>query len=45
MKILFIHRNFPAQFKFLAAELAKNSENKIVFLTNNINTKTFDGII
>ena len=44
MKILFIHRNFPAQFKFLATELAKNPENEIVFLTNNINTKTFSGI-
>lgn len=33
MNILFLHRNFPAQFRHLAAYLAKN--NNVVFLTNN----------
>ncbi len=44
MKILFIHRNFPAQFKFLAIELAKDKNNEVVFVTNNTNTPTFGGI-
>lgn len=35
MKILFIHRNFPAQFKHLVEELVKNSDNEIVFITSN----------
>lgn len=39
MKILFLHRNFPGQFKFLAAELAKDSSNEVYFLTNNNTTK------
>lgn len=35
MNILFLHRNFPAQFRYLIKELVKNKENKIVFITNN----------
>jgi glycosyltransferase involved in cell wall biosynthesis len=35
MIILFIHRNFPAQFKNIAAELAKNPKNLVIFLTSN----------
>lgn len=35
MNILFLHRNFPGQFKHLATELAKSSENKIVFITDD----------
>jgi glycosyltransferase involved in cell wall biosynthesis len=35
MNILFLHRNFPAQFKHLVSELTKNQENKIVFLTTD----------
>lgn len=35
MNILFLHRNFPAQFRHIAAELAKNPSNKVVFITNN----------
>ena len=35
MKILFLHRNFPAQFRYLALELAKNPDNQVVFITNN----------
>jgi len=44
MNVLFIHRNFPAQFKFLASELAKDTNNNIVFLTNNTNIKSFGNI-
>ena len=44
MNILFIHRNFPAQFKFLASELAKDADNNVIFLTNNTNTKSFANI-
>ena len=35
MNILFLHRNFPAQFRHIAAELAKDSNNQVVFITNN----------
>lgn len=44
MKILFLHRNFPAQFKYLAQALAKDKKNEVVFVTNNLETKTFAGI-
>ena len=33
MNILFLHRNFPAQFRHLAAHFARNPENKVVFIT------------
>ncbi len=33
MNILFLHPNFPAQFRHLATVLAKNSKNKVVFGT------------
>lgn len=35
MNILFLHRNFPAQFRHISAELAKDPNNKVVFITNN----------
>lgn len=35
MNILFLHRNFPAQFRHIATELAKDPHNKVVFITNN----------
>lgn len=35
MNILFLHRNFPAQFRYISAELAKDPNNNVVFLTNN----------
>src|SRR5574344_1521612 len=43
MNILFLHRSFPAQFKYLASELAKDKNNTVTFVTNS---KTFeiDGI-
>ncbi|MDD3437424.1 MAG: glycosyltransferase [Candidatus Gastranaerophilales bacterium] len=37
MNILFLHRSFPGQFKHLAAELAKDVNNKVVFITNSKN--------
>lgn len=37
MNILFLHRNFPGQFKHIVKDLAKDSNNKVVFITNNIN--------
>lgn len=44
MRVLFLHRNFPAQFKFLASELAKDKNNEVVFVTNNTDTRSFNGI-
>lgn len=35
MIILFLHRSFPAQFKNLATELAKNPMNEVLFITNS----------
>lgn len=34
MNILFLHQNFPAQFRHLATALSKNPQNRIVFGTN-----------
>ena len=33
MKILFLHRNFPAQFRHLATSLAADPANQVVFVT------------
>ncbi len=33
MRILFVHQNFPAQFKFLAPALAKDTNNQVMALT------------
>ncbi len=44
MNIIFLHRNFPAQFKYLASELAKDKKNNVYFVTNNTNTRTFGKI-
>lgn len=35
MNILFLHRNFPAQFRHISAALASDTKNKVVFITNN----------
>lgn len=35
MNILFLHRNFPAQFRHIATVLAQDSNNRVVFITNN----------
>lgn len=37
MKILFIHQNFPGQFKHLARVLAADANNEVVFLTQRPN--------
>lgn len=44
MNIVFLHRNFPAQFKYLAMELAKDKKNNVIFVTNNETTKPFGKI-
>jgi len=38
MNILFLHRNFPAQFRYIAPALANDKDNKVVFITNNTTT-------
>lgn len=43
MNILFLHRSFPAQFKYFASELAKDKNNRVVFITNS-ETYEIDGI-
>ncbi len=35
MKVLFIHPNFPAQFRFLAAALGANPDNHVIYVTQN----------
>lgn len=35
MRILFIHKNFPAQFRHMVAALVKNPANKIGFITQS----------
>ncbi len=35
MKVLFIHPNFPAQFRFLAAALGANPDNHVIYATKN----------
>ena len=44
MKFLFSHRNFPAQFKHILLELAKDPENEIVFLTGTPNNVQIKGV-
>ena len=34
MRILFLHPNFPAQFRHLATTLGKNKKNQVMFGTN-----------
>lgn len=35
MNILFLHRNFPAQFRHIAPALASNPQNNVIFITQN----------
>lgn len=35
MNYLFIHNNYPAQFRYMVAALAKNPENRVVFLSQS----------
>ena len=37
MNILILHPSYPGQFVYLSDFLAKNPENKVVFLTKNVN--------
>lgn len=44
MKFLFAHRNFPAQFKHILIELAKNPSNEIIFITGTKNDIHIKGV-
>ncbi len=44
MKILFLHRNFPAQFRHLATYLAGDKGNRVVFLTNRKDSPNIPGV-
>jgi len=33
MRVLFLHPNFPAQYRHVAAALAKDSQNEVVYGT------------
>ncbi|MBP7212533.1 glycosyl transferase family 1, partial [bacterium] len=35
MNILFLHRSFPGQFKYLASAMALDKNNKVVFITED----------
>lgn len=39
MKILFLHRSFPSQFKFLAIALSVDPNNSVMFITNDKETE------
>jgi glycosyltransferase involved in cell wall biosynthesis len=44
MKILFIHPNFPGQFKHLALHLAKDKKNEVVFACTYSNNVEIPGV-
>src|SRR5574344_58966 len=44
MKILFIHRTFPAQFENIINYLLNNTETEITFITNNKKTCIIPGV-
>lgn len=44
MKVLFSHRNFPAQFRHILVELAKDPSNEIVFITGTPNKYAIKGV-
>ena len=35
MNYLFVHQNFPGQFKHIAGHLARQDGNRVVFITQN----------
>lgn len=44
MRILFLHKNFPGQFRNLISVFAQNPDNQVVFITEN-QTETLPGVI
>lgn len=44
MKILFLHRNFPAQFRHIAMHLARDKNNQVLYMTNRKDTPDLPGI-
>lgn len=44
MKILFIHPNFPGQFKHLAREFGRDKKNEVKFICRFPNRVTIDGV-
>lgn len=44
MKILFMHRDFPGQFKYIAPVLAQNPQNLVMFITSDDKIPTMPGI-
>jgi glycosyltransferase involved in cell wall biosynthesis len=44
MNILFLHRDFPGQFKYIAPEIAKNPLNLVLFITAEDKIPTVAGI-
>lgn len=44
MRVLFIHQNFPGQFRHVAIALAKQSGNEIVALTDSVNRQALAGV-
>ncbi len=44
MRILFIHNNFPAQYRHIAGALADNPDNKIGFITQNKTSAEMPGV-
>ena len=44
MRILFLHRNFPAQFRHLATYLAQDKNNEVIYLTNRKDSTDIPGV-
>ena len=47
MNVLFIHGNFPGQFKNIAQSIAADKSNEVIFLTSEVtkNENRIEGII
>ncbi|MGE3917284.1 MAG: glycosyltransferase [Hyphomicrobiaceae bacterium] len=44
MRVLFIHQNFPGQFRHVAQSLARRKGNEVVALTDAVNKQQLEGI-
>lgn len=44
MRILFIHNNYPAQYRHIAAALAQNPDHRVGFLTQNTQAADIPGV-